>query len=409
MCRLKSFNNSLSRSRVKAIVAFGSSVGPIAWVGDFSLPSSRCSISAVSAVGGVGVQGQARRAFTLVELLVVIAIIGILVAILLPAVQAAREAARRMSCGNNLKQLGLALQLYHDVHRTFPPGVMAEDAAKYGGDHNRAYRGFGWVAYILPFAEQEPLHARIDFGQPAIAMPAWPPSQNANEVLLTTVALAQFLCPSDSRPSNDGEYFWAPGMSSTSYVGNYGVGGYLSAAGASQNVSWKDSMFYGGWVNSTTPLSVVNTRGVGPLFKNSRTQLRDVRDGSSNTVFVGERRGDLRTGVPLNQYYTPAQTFWGFAGGQYHVLASAYFRPNKCTLKTPQSELNGCLGTASSLHPGGLQVCLMDGSVRFVSDTIDSADEATLDAIPSIRSPGNVYGVWQAICVIDDGIVVGEY
>ncbi|MFV1968905.1 MAG: DUF1559 domain-containing protein [Pirellulaceae bacterium] len=327
-----------------------------------------------------------------------IAIIGILVALLLPAVQAAREAARRMSCGNNLKQLGLALQLYHDVHKTFPPGVLAGDAAKYRGDHNRAFRGFGWGACILPFVEEGSLHQRIDFNQPAMAMPSWPPSTNANENLLTSIALKQYLCPSDPREANEENYIWAPGMSASSYVGNYGVNGYIPAA-SGQSVPWPRARFVGGWVNSLDPTSVVNTRGVGPLFTNSRASMKNVTDGTSNTVFIGERRGDLTTGVPMNRYYTPAQTFWGFAAFQYHVLASAYYVPNKCNRKTPQADLDGCLGTFSSLHPGGMQVCLMDGSVRFISDTIDSAEEVALDAILNIQNPGDVYRVWQAICV----------
>ena len=169
--------------------------------------------------------GPDRRAFTLVELLVVIAIIGILVAILLPAVQAAREAARRMSCGNNLKQLGLALQLYHDVHKTFPPGMIAGDAAKYGHDHNKAYRGFAWGALILPFLEEEALHQQIDFNIGATQWPTFPPSTNANEILLTSIVMPKFLCPSDPRSPSDLTYVPAFNAGAASYVGNFGSSG----------------------------------------------------------------------------------------------------------------------------------------------------------------------------------------
>lgn len=152
-------------------------------------------------------------------------------------------------------------------------------------------------------------------------------------------------------------------------------------------------------------------RGVGPLFNNSRFSMRDILDGTSTTAFIGERRGDLSRppNSPVSYNLTPGQAFWSHGDGQFHVLASAYYKPNKCDRHTPQSLWGECIGTFSSLHPGGLLVCLMDGSVRFISDTIDSADEAAIDAIPDIRSPGNVYGVWQAICVINDGIVVGEF
>ena len=81
----------------------------------------------------------------------------------------------------------------------------------------------------------------------------------------------------------------------------------------------------------------------------------------------------------------------------------------KCDRKTPQLQLDGCVGTFSSLHPGGLQVCLVDGAVRFVSDMIESAEEVDIDALASIQSGASIYKVWQAICVIDDGIPVGDY
>lgn len=345
------------------------------------------------------------QAFTLVELLVVIAIIGILVALLLPAVQAAREAARRMSCGNNLKQLGLAMHLYHDVHKSFPPGVIGDDAKNFGGDPNKAFRGFGWGALILPFLEEAPLHQRIDFNISLYAVPNWS-DVNANEILFTTVTLKKFLCPSDVRAEKDENYVVAPNMSSASYVGNYGTNGYVP--GGNQNVSWTIGRFYGGYLNSLNLASFANHRGVGPLFSNSQIRVSDVLDGTSNTVLLGERRGDITVGVPFNQYVTPSQTFWA-GGGNYFTLSSAYFRPNKCNRRTPQTSLDGCVGTFSSLHSGGLQMCLIDGSVRFIADTIESIDESTLDAISSIRSPGNSYGIWQAICVIDDGMVIKEF
>lgn len=312
-----------------------------------------------------------------------------------------------MSCGNNVKQLGLALQLYHDVHKTFPPGVIGDDAKKYGGDFNKAYRGFSWGTFLLPFLEEQPLYDRIDFTMGAVAMPGWPPASNYNEDLLTTAPLEEFLCPSDPRRPQDADYMPAPNMGASSYVGNFGTNGYIPNGAA--NVTWLSVRLSAGWVSSLTPTGYMNARGVGPLYSNSNTALRDVLDGSSNTVLLGERRGDLTDSVPLSSFLTAGQTFWSYGSMHSHVLASAYFRPNKCNRKTPHADLDGCVGTFSSLHPGGLQMCLMDGSVRFISDTIDSADEATLDAIPNIRNPGKAYGVWQAICVIDDGIVVGKY
>jgi hypothetical protein len=200
----------------------------------------------------------------------------------------------------------------------------------------------------------------------------------------------------------------APNMSSASYVGNYGTNGFVTASAASQNVSWQITRFAGGATNSLNPASLMNSQGVGPLFNNSRVTLASVTDGSSNTILLGERRGDLNDSVPSNPFIRPGDTFWA-GGPHYLVVASAYYKPNKCNRKTVTANLDGCVGTFSSLHPGGLQMCLIDGSVRFISDTIDSADEATLDAIPNIQSPANAYGAWQAICVINDGTIVKEF
>lgn len=351
------------------------------------------------------------RAFTLVELLVVIAVIGILVAILLPAVQAAREAARRISCGNNLKQIGLAMQLYHDVHKTFPPGMLAGDSAMYGLDHNKAYRGFAWGALLLPFLSQEPLCQKIDFNIGATVWPTFPPATNSNEALFNSVSLQVFLCPSDVRAPFDITYVPAPNTSSASYVGNFGVNGFIDAPGASQNLSWTEAQGYGGYVNTALPSKKENVKGVGPLFNNSNVRISDVLDGTTNVVFVAERRGDLTRPPtsPLLYNLTPGQSFWSHGDGQVHVLGSAYYTINKCDRRTPEVQWAGCLGTFSSLHPGGLEVCLVDGSVRFISNTIESADEASLDAIPNIQSPGNVYAVWQAICVIKDGMIVKDF
>ena len=91
------------------------------------------------------------------------------------------------------------------------------------------------------------------------------------------------------------------------------------------------------------------------------------------------------------------------------VLGSSYFSPNKCPTDTPLAEFDGCVGQFSSMHPDGINACLVDGAVRFSSDQIDSADEASLDALADIKSPGDTFGVWQSICVINDGNVLGDW
>lgn len=150
--------------------------------------------------------------------------------------------------------------------------------------------------------------------------------------------------------------------------------------------------------------------GGGPFWNNSNTRFRDVTDGTTNTVMVGERRGGLDDTVPGIANVTVSQAFW-MGTGHSPALSSGYYRPNKCDRNTPQADLNGCVGNFSSWHPGGLNVVLMDGSVRFISENIDSADEADIDAIPSMTGSGrrDVYGIWQALCDINDGLVIGEF
>ncbi|MEX0818470.1 MAG: DUF1559 domain-containing protein, partial [Pirellulaceae bacterium] len=138
------------------------------------------------------------RGFTLVELLVVIAIIGILVALLLPAVQAAREAARRMQCSNNLKQLGLALHNYHDTLKTFPPGYVSNRPGVEGSSswcRSGGVQGAPWTALILPYMEQQNLHDQFNFNVPFQATSNQMAPPNSNVV----IPLDTYSCPSDVR------------------------------------------------------------------------------------------------------------------------------------------------------------------------------------------------------------------
>ena len=188
--------------------------------------------------------GSARGGFTLVELLVVITIIGILIALLLPAVQAAREAARRMSCSNNLHQMGIALHGYHTVHRCFPPGCIEPSFRVSGG------RQFGWSAFLLPYLEQQPLHEKIDFTQPCYA--------DANAEAAATV-VPGYLCPSKPRSS-----FLVDGRAASDYGGLFGE-------------AIPPNPGDGSWQSDN-----------GMMIYDRAIRIADILDGTSNTLCISE-------------------------------------------------------------------------------------------------------------------------
>lgn len=181
-----------------------------------------------------------RCAFTLVELLVVIAVIGLLVGLLLPAVQAARESARRTACTNNLHQIGIGMQGYHEAHETFPPGGIELAVRTPGG------RQYAWCAFLLPFVEQTALYEAIDFSQPYYA--------EANRAAAGT-PLPLFLCPSASGTSDR----LATGLGATDYGGIFGE-------------------------RITSP----NDPPKGVMLYDQPVRLADVRDGASSTLMVSE-------------------------------------------------------------------------------------------------------------------------
>ncbi len=309
-----------------------------------------------------------RAAFTLVELLVVIAIIGVLVALLLPAVQAAREAARRTQCTNNLKQLGLALHNYHDTFRAFPM--------------NACYAGLGqrisWTMAILPYAEQESLWNQ--FGQ---GVWTW---NITSEVEAGRTEVPMFLCPSDpyrgtlkpaDNPGGSGKYidwWWNNSMAATNYKGvlgaNWTIGPYtrLYTAGRFANKTSRSDDGVN-WGNGVFPRNDLH----GNKESITVTRLSDVTDGTSNTLALGE-----------------ALVYWQCSGGWVHesgVAATCAIPLNLWKLYT-HDRLTfvrnwGISYGFSSQHPGGANFCLVDGSVRFISDTVDHeiyTAAATIDA-----------------------------
>jgi len=273
--------------------------------------------------------------FTLVELLVVIAIIGILIALLLPAVQAAREAARRIQCANNFKQVGLAMHNYHDTHKCFASGMI----------RGRGY--FGWGAFILPYLELRTVHDRINFSAATYFDP-----DGTREAGGTRIDA--YLCPSD--PQN-GELVRCCSWGSVGEHDNEDVR-QSNMAGVTDNEDWT--------INGVTPLTFDDAKGVMADGKGCR--IAYILDGTSNTLMVGEV-----TGAGPGTYDAHFWITWNLLdtldgiNGQFTVPGGEW--PDT---GPPTHGYFGMRDTGfSSYHPGGCHFVLADGSVQFLTENID--------------------------------------
>ena len=334
-----------------------------------------------------------RFAFTLVELLVVIAIIGVLVALLLPAVQAAREAARRGACGNNLKQLALALHNYHDTHQSFPPDAIWHGNRRGTTPTSASVRNYTWITLVLPFMEQSALHSQIDFRLPAL--------QEFDRIQVNDgpargLMLSVLQCPSD--------YKWEEpprGFGTSSYSGN------------------------GGWAHHRYKNDIFRC-GVFPLYDPVR--LSDITDGTTNTAMLAETTtrgyccrpagvhrsaggaGRLRNtsgAVIRAAFVAPAAWhgenhtwvlaaqkgrllradgsaggFWGPYGSPQHMLLPLYWWHHAIN--------NEWVGPGS-FHPGGAQFALADASIRFIPETISTGRAAQGGNNESLGINGNIW------------------
>jgi prepilin-type N-terminal cleavage/methylation domain-containing protein/prepilin-type processing-associated H-X9-DG protein len=281
-----------------------------------------------------------RTAFTLIELLVVIAIIAVLIGLLLPAVQAAREAARRAQCVNNLKQLGLGLHNYDSVHQVLPPGYISNFAT----DGTDTGPGWGWAAMLLPTLENTPVYSAINFNL-AIEDPA-----NLTARLATS---SLFLCPSDSvKPAWDA-MVRDPSGTPTRLICQVAPSNYVGMFGTSEP----------------------GIDGDGIFFRNGRIGLRDITDGTSQTIAIGERSHRLGeatwVGSVTGAILYPAPGDNDGIGRPRTESAPGMILGHAGERKGP-GDPNGDVNQFYSNHSGGgVDFLFADGHVAFLKQTID--------------------------------------
>ena len=305
-----------------------------------------------------------RSAFTLVELLVVVAIIGTLIGLLLPSVQSAREAARRIQCANNLKQIGLAMHGFHGSCNTFPSGYRSQQGS--GGPADDKGPGWGWGAYILPFMEENSLYGQIRFDKDI--------TDPANSAARLT-SVRTFLCPSDG-----GTQLFAVNKSGDSDP-NYGTSLTDSRGNPVQVAHGNYVGIFGnpeitpdpGLVLPDPDRSIIHQ---GMFYRNSAVGIRDVTDGTSHTLFVGERSSTLAyatwTGAVTGSQVppkTPDTYNYGPEGAPILVLGHTG-DASDVPPHTPNSPVNH-VDDFWSRHPQGVNFLYVDGSVHMIADTID--------------------------------------
>ncbi|MCY2995734.1 MAG: DUF1559 domain-containing protein [Planctomycetota bacterium] len=326
-----------------------------------------------------------RQAFTLVELLVVIAIIGILVALLLPAIQAAREAARRSQCSNNLKQIGLALQNHHDIYKRLPPGNAQDQMPFSPSIGGGAGWGSNWPVYILPYVELQSIYDQWDFTQGGNSGVF----NNTNIALRNGLLLPGFKCPSSPLPA------MCVNQNTTAAINYVGISGAINGL----ILGYAEGRTNGGGSG------IICAGGV--LYPNSKINYRDITDGTSNVLAVSEH-GDFMISQDRSKKDWRASQPWGWSigacqntsppgymsGGDnrtFGCMTIRYAINNKDNNGLGWGNGNGngadgvCLDSGAntplnSTHPGGVLSLLCDGSVRFL------ADATTLDILARLAT-----------------------
>ncbi|HEV2971587.1 MAG TPA: DUF1559 domain-containing protein [Pirellulales bacterium] len=365
---------------------------------------------------------RARRAFTLVELLVVIAIIGILIALLLPAIQAARDAARRVQCSNNIKQLGLALLNFQTATRKFPYSGYWRSGPKWTLDNtlpglataNNGQLAENWVIMILPYIEQKDVKNAFNLQKPI--------PDKSNDIP-RSAHISTLLCPSDPYNTTmfDARTSGAVSAMGTTWGrGNYGANSSLGYMGGDDSLKGTG---VGAWADKYT---------AGVMGANVSFRINDIHDGTSNTILLGE----IRAGVTSFD----SRGTWAMTGGASALWCDGYFQddngPNcadpsaddcRTCCEVQQTLGSGCgVGTGGSnkliqmgmacysgdgadrqqtvrsTHPQGGNICMCDGSVHYITDFVELDFQDKLNTAPTHLA------VWDKLNLSNDGFAIGK-
>ncbi len=353
-----------------------------------------------------GNQVRRSRGFTLIELLVVIAIIAVLISLLLPAVQSAREAARRAQCTNNLKQIGLAALNYESTTGVLPGGSYSS----WDPYHSYFSANFSCFVHMLPYFEQAPMYNAVNFNLTRY---------NLENITIAGVKIASLNCPSDQtdlQPILPRAYGWNYGYDviPTSPVYNQAFTSYGGCSGT------YISKYYIG-ISSSNPQQVLSQMN-GLIYDDSTVKLAQITDGTSNTFLFGERAKFPLAKVDPS--FAVSDGSWN-TGQYYDTMVSTFYPPNLANSSTAiPSTSYYAPAMASSMHPGGLNFGFADGSVRFVKNSIstwtftmgshDSYGDSAPDGIVFdsynwlFTNNGAMLGVYQQLSTRNGGEVISS-